>query len=129
MDKKRRPLGQVIPLGERSFGVRVPLKERGPNGRHKPHYETLHDTTLRKAERRRDELLAQVEAGLLFRPAPLTVSALVDEWLEQKRREGRRPATLETYRHATGAYLRPYVGHLQLGDVTPLAVRALYNTL
>lgn len=129
MEKKRRPRGQVIPLGDRSFGIRVPLKERGPNGRFKTHYETLYDTTERKAEKRRDELLAQIEAGLFFRPAPLTVSALVDEWLEQKRREGKRPASLYTYRDAAGAYLRPHVGHLQLGDVTPLAVRALYNTL
>ena len=129
MGHRRRPRGQVIPLGDRSFGVRVPLKERGPNGRHRTYYETLHDTTERKAERRRDELLAQIAAGLLCRPAPMTVSALLDEWLDQKRREGVRPATLYAYRDGANAYLRPYLSHLRLGEVTPRAARDLFNRL
>jgi integrase len=118
-----------MPLGNRSFGIRVPLKERGPNGRHKTHYETIHDTTERRAERRRLDLREQLEAGLMFRPAPMTVSALFDEWLAQKEREGVRPATLYTYRDGVNAYLRPYLSHLRLGEVTPRAARDLYNRL
>ena len=132
-ERKRRPRGQVIPLdGDsrscRTWGIRVPLKERGANGRHLTHYETFRGTEL-KAEKRRDELLEQVEAGLFFRPAPLTVSALVDEWLEQKKREGKRPASLNTYTSTANACLRPYLGRLTLKEVTPVAVRNVLNAL
>ena len=128
-EQKQRRRGQVIPRGNRCFGIRVQLKERGPNGRYLEHYETLRNTTELKAIKRKDELLAQIEAGLFHRPAPMSVSALADEWLEQKRREGKRPASLNTYGDTCKAYLAPHVGHLRLKELTPLAVRNLLNTL
>jgi integrase len=132
-ERKRRQRGQVIPLdGDRrtcrAWGIRVPLKERGAKGRHLTHYETFRGTEL-KAEKRRDELLALVEAGMLFRPAPMTISELVGEWLAQKEREGKRPASLYTYDGVVKTYVTPYVGNLRLKELTPVAVRNLYNTL
>ncbi|HYH85389.1 MAG TPA: tyrosine-type recombinase/integrase [Pyrinomonadaceae bacterium] len=132
-DRKRRTRGQVIPLEGnrrtcRAWGIRVPLKERGRNGRHATHYETFSGTELR-ATKRRDDLLAQVEAGLLFRPAPLTVSALVAEWLEQKRREGKRTASLYAYKDAAEFYIKPALGSLRLKELTPLRVREMLNGL
>src|SRR5205085_333249 len=134
-EKKRRPRGQVIPLDAgnrekcRTWGVRVPLKERDATGRHKTHYEALYNKTERQAEKRRDQLLAEVEAGLFFSPAPITFNALLDEWLKQKEREKLSPASLDSYRHTTAAFLRPYLGHLQIGEISPVTVRDLFNTL
>lgn len=128
-DQKRRPRGQVIPLGDKSFGIRVQTTERGPNGRPRTHYETLNHTTEVKAHKYKDELLARIDAGLFFCPAPLLVSALIKEWLDQKQRGGLRPASLYTYTDAANAYLKPHIGQLQLKAVTPLAVRNLYNAL
>jgi integrase len=132
-ERKRRRRGQVIPLdGDRetcrAWGIRVPTKERGTNGRHATHYETYYGTEL-KAEKRKERLLAEVEAGLLFRPAPLTLSALIDDWLEQKKREGKRIASLYAYKDAAKFYIRPALGHLRLKELTPLAVRNMLNGL
>ncbi|HST53503.1 MAG TPA: site-specific integrase [Pyrinomonadaceae bacterium] len=132
-ERKRRARGQTIPLdGDRrscrSWGVRVPLKERGMNGRHATHYETFYGTEI-QAEKRKEKLLAQVEAGLLFRPAPLTVDSLLDEWLEQKRREGKRHATIYAYTDTAKIYVRPFVGRLRLKELTPVAVRGMLNAL
>jgi integrase len=107
----------------------VPLKERGANGRHRAHYETLYDTTELRAIKHRDALLAQIGAGLFHRPAPMTFSALCGEWLEQKKREGKRPKSLSTYGDVCKAYLVPRLGHLRLKELTPLVVRTLLNTL
>jgi integrase len=132
--RKRQPRGQVIPLGSgnrrscREWGVRVPLKERGANGRHATHYETFFGTE-NQAEKRKDKLLAEVEAGLFFRPAPLTVGALLDEWLEQKKREGKRPASYYSYRDAASSLVRPYVGQIRLKELTPVSVRNMLNAL
>jgi integrase len=128
-EKRRRPRGELIPLGGGSYRIRVQTRERGPTGRFRAHCETIHNTTEAQARRRRRELLARVEAGVHFRPAPLTIAALIDEWLEQKRREGRRRATLYTYSDAANSYLKPYVGRLRLKELTPVAVRNLFNTL
>lgn len=132
-ERKRRPRGQIIPLARggracRDWGIRVPLKERGTMGRHLTHYETFRGTET-QAEKRKEKLLAEVEAGLFFRPAPLTVSALIDEWLEQKVREGKRPASLNTYTSTANACVLPYLGRLTLKEVTPVAVRSMLNAL
>lgn len=132
-ERRRRKRGQLIPLeGDRrscrEWGIRVPLKERGTSGRHATHYETFRGTE-NQAEKRKDALLAQIEAGLLFRPEPMTFSALVEEWLEQKRREGRRTSTLYAYRDAADYYINPALGSLRLGELTPLVVRRMLNGL
>lgn len=132
-ERKRRKRGQVIPLeGNRRscrvWGIRVPLKERGKGGRHATHYETFNGTEL-QADKRKDKLLAEVEAGLLNRPKPVTFSALFDEWIEQKRREGKRTSTLYAYRDAADYYIIPALGKLQLRELTPLAVRGMLNGL
>lgn len=134
-EKKRRTRGQITPLepGPRSkcraWGIRVPTKERGARGRHLSHYETLYNATELKAEKRKEELLALASAGLLFKHAPMTVSELLDEWLAQKRREGKREATLYAYKDACHFYIRPALGHLRLKELTPLRVRDMLNGL
>jgi integrase len=128
-EKKRRPRGQVLPLGDRIYGVRVPTRECGPNGRFRTHYETICGVTKRQAHRYKDKLLAQIEAGLFFSPAPLTFAALLSEWLKQKERERLSPASLDTYKDAARAFLSPYLDRLQIGEITSVTVRNLYNAL
>jgi integrase len=133
-ERKRRTRGQLVPLETvprskcRAWGIRVPLKKRGVSGRHVTHYETFRGTEL-QAEKRKEKLLAEIEAGLLDRPAPMTVSALVDEWLEQKRREGKRASTLYAYKDAARYYVNPALGRLRLKELTPTAVRDMLNGL
>jgi integrase len=128
-EKKRRPRGQVVPLGDRTYGIRVQTKERGPNGRSKTHYETISGVTQLQAEKHKERLLAQIDAGLFFQPAPMTFVALVTEWLEQKKRAGLRPASLYTYGDVARIYVTPHIGQLQLKDVSARTLRDLYNTL
>ena len=128
-EKKRRPRGQVTPLGGGDYFIRVQTNERGPRGRFKALSETLRDTTPAKARRRVRDLLAQIDTGQLHRPAPKTFLEVRDEFMEQMMREGKRPASLYTYADASKAYLLPYLGHLRLEAVTPIVVRDLYNTL
>jgi integrase len=132
-ERKRRTRGQVIPLEAnrrtcRAWGIRVPLKERGKAGRHATHYETFRGTE-HQADKYRDKLLAQAEAGLLFRPEPMTFSALFNERHEQKRREGRRTSSLYAYKDAADYYINPALGNLRLGELTPVAVRGMLNGL
>src|ERR1043165_6225126 len=125
-ERKRRARGQLRPLEPgprgkcRVWGIRVPTKERGKRGRHLSHYETFRGTEL-KAEKRKEALLAKAEAGMLFKHAPITVSQLLDEWLAQKEREGKRRATLYAYTDACHYYIKPGLGHLRLKELDAVA--------
>jgi hypothetical protein len=57
-EKTRRPRGQVLPLGDRSYGIRVQTRERGADGRYKTHYETISGVTERQAYKHKEKLLA-----------------------------------------------------------------------
>jgi integrase len=128
-EKKHRPRGQVVPLGDRCFGIRVQTRERGANGRSKTHYETISNVTPLQADKHKEKLLAQIDAGLFFQPALLTFAALRTEWLKQKERDQLSPASLNSYRDASATFLSPYLDHLRLSEITPVTVRNLYNAL
>lgn len=128
-EKKPRPRGQVEPLGAGKFRVRVPLQEQGPNGRARTHSEMLYNSTPQKAAKRRDKLMAQIDAGLFFSPAPLTVKALSEEWMAQQKRKSLAITTVFNYQDTLNFYVLPHVGHLQLKDLQPKALERMFNAL
>ncbi|MDQ3820683.1 MAG: site-specific integrase [Acidobacteriota bacterium] len=136
-EKKRRARGQVIPLGSQpgykpnrqDFGIRVPLKERGSNGRSRTHYETIHNVTESQAEGHRSHLLFLIDRGEFFVARKITVEDFSKEWLKQKERDGLKRQTLYNYGDQIKFYVNPYIGRLMLGDVKGSTVRDLYNAL
>jgi integrase len=136
-EKKRRQRGQVVPLGSRpghtgerqDFGIRVPLKERGQNGRNKSHYETIRNVTPFQAEKYLTSLLAKIDAGEFFTVRKITVQDFNAEWLKQKSRDGLKLQTIYNYGDAIRFYINPHIGKLMLGDVKGSTVRDLYNSL
>lgn len=85
----------MIPRGDHVFLIRIPLGQRG--GVRKFQTETYHGSA-EDAEKRCTELLSQVDNGTFFRPSAKPVGVFLEEWLEQKRREGARKITSQTYR-------------------------------
>jgi hypothetical protein len=73
----------------------VQARQRLSNGRFKTYYETVYDTTLARARKRRDELLAQITVGTFFEPSDISMKDLIEEWLAQKRERAcaMRPST------------------------------------
>lgn len=128
-EKKRRQRGSVIPLGDNTYGIRVPLPERGRSGRNKTHYETIRNVTPLQAEKYKDKLLARIDAGLFFKPKAGKLSTLLDEWLEQKRRQKLKPDSLRTYEAVVEAYVRPHMQHLDVSKLSGRDVRDFYNAL
>lgn len=128
-ERPRRPEGEVRPLGSGSYFVRWQTRQRDRRGRFKAKSETLYNTTEAKARKHLRDRLAEVRTGLFHAPAAKTCAAVFDEWLKQQAREGRRPASLNTYEGAINAYLKPHLGHLPLKELESVAVRDLYNAL
>ncbi|MDQ3820940.1 MAG: N-terminal phage integrase SAM-like domain-containing protein, partial [Acidobacteriota bacterium] len=136
-EKVRRARGSVIPLGpqpgykagRQDFGIRIPLKERGANGRNKTHYETLRNTTEREAYKYKDQLLAQIDSGQFIQTKSIKMSDLLDEWIKEKERQKLKPDSLYTYTDVVNFYVRPFIGQMYLADVSGATARDLYNTL
>lgn len=135
--EKRRTRGQVIPLGsqpgytgeKQDFGIRVPLKERGTNGRNKSHYETIHNVTLFQATKHLNSLLAKVDAGGFFTAKKITVEDFCKEWLAQKERDRLKLQTVYHYTDIVRYFITPHVGKLLLGEMKGSTVRDFYNAL
>lgn len=126
-ERRRRPRGEIKDLGGGCFGIRVQLKERDAHGRRKAHYETVRDMTLNQVERYKDKLLARIDNGRFFVPKHITVSQLVKEWLEQKRRKKLSLQSIHTYLDVTSAYVGPFIGMVYLDDLTPKHIQGLFT--
>lgn len=122
--KKHRRRGQVIERGAEVFLIRVPLGRRG--GIRKFHTETFHGPAT-EAEKRCTKILSEVDGGTFFEPSSTLFSKFIAEWLDQKRRDGARRITLQTYGDIIKLYLAPRLGDLALSEITPTDVQSLYN--
>lgn len=90
------------------------------------HSETVHGPRT-KAEKRCTKLLAQLDDGTFFEPSRKPVKDFLKEWLDQKRREGVRGVTVQSYKDVADIYIVPRIGEMQLARVTPRDVQDLYN--
>lgn len=65
--KEPRQRGQVIPRGDKTFLIRIPLPSaKGSKRRY--HNKTLHNTTEAKAWKYADKVLDQIADGTFFEP-------------------------------------------------------------
>lgn len=86
--------------------------------------------TKGQAQKHLNGLLSAVDAGTWKPDAKLTVAQLLTEhWLPARAAEGLRPATLALYRNATRAWVLPYLGGLDVRQLTPAKVGEMVETL
>jgi site-specific recombinase XerC len=78
----------------------------------------------------RNNTLRHVDEGT-WRPEPkaLSVRQLLEDWLASKASENVRPATQALYRRATDAWIDPYVGDLNVRQLTPARMCELIKLL
>jgi integrase len=123
--KKPRRRGQVIPLGNGKFKLRVPVSA---SGKRSYHNETLYSSTATKAGKRVTKLLAEIDSGAFLEPSRKTVKDFFEtEWLPQKIRDGVRPTTHHDYQKSLRQLIFPRLGSARLCDLKPKTVQDLYN--
>lgn len=119
----RSSLGSIEDLGDGRFRVRVPGGYDRDGKRVRP--SRVIRGTRRDAERERAFLLMQHGRGSA---GSLTVTSfLEDVWLPTKDRRRRR--TVSGYRSKINSCIAPYIGHLNLDDVTPYVVERWLSDL
>jgi integrase len=74
------------------------------------------------------ETVNQVEQGLTYSSAKITVGDFLDEWICIKQ-DKVRPATIEQYQRLVRIYLKPGLGYLKLKDLSAAGVQKFYSQL
>jgi integrase len=87
--------------------------------------KTVYGKTERECRAKLDTVKRAAELGVNVTAERRTVATWLAEWLEIKRADGTRPATLRSYRWLVDSHVTPAVGRVQLDKLTPLDVRRL----
>ena len=118
--------GSIIRRGS-TYYIRYELP-RGADGRRRQKAVPCPGMNKKQAEQRLREVLAQLHQGMYADPSVLTFSEYLDGWLRRIEARVAR-TTLETYRLDVRLHIKPFIGHIRLDRITPLALQDLYQQL
>ncbi len=96
---------------------------RDPNGRRTRKTETVRGKKS-DAERRLREILGDVDRGITPATTNYTVAEWLDQWLDEKEVDGRREKTTDRYRDHIRIHIKPALGRVKLGKLSPMQVKA-----
>lgn len=85
--------------------------------------------TKADAERKRRELLRQLDEGTYVDPTKQTVSSYLKDWLRHCEQRRLAASTIEGYTGICDRYLIPVLGSVPLQKLTPAHIEALYSEL
>ena len=101
---------------------------RDENGKRKRIYETVHGKKA-DAERRRREILSEMDRGVTPTKTNYTVGAWLDKWMQDKIIPNLKPKTIDRYEGIIRRHLKPNLGHIKLAKLTPVQVQNLETKL
>lgn len=119
--------GSIVARGERTWLVRV-FMGRDANGKQVFHNRTVHGTK-KDAQAYLNAVLRERDLGTFVDPAPITLGAYLDRWLNEAAKPKVRERTHADYASLLARYVRPVLGGRRLRDLTPLDVQALYTSM
>jgi integrase len=83
----------------------------------------------REAKAFLEDTLKDLRGGRPVEPSKLTLNAYLDQWLEAAARPALRPNTFESYCNFLDRYIRPELGEIDLGKLTPLLLQGRVERL
>lgn len=119
--------GHIRKRGERSWAILLDLP-RGPDGKRRRKWHTVHGTK-KDPQRKRNELLHEIESGLYCEPAKMAVKDYLQKWLKDYASTNVSGKTYERYAEIVRNHLEPAIGNLPLPRLTPLHVQECYSGL
>ena len=119
--------GHIRKRGERSWAILLDLP-RGPDGKRRRKWHTVHGTK-KDAQRKRNELLHQLQTGAYVEPARMTVNEYLAKWLSDFAATNVSGKTFERYSEIVRNHLEPTLGALPLPKLQPLHIQECYSGL
>src|SRR5262245_30905786 len=117
--------GHLRKRGKDSWALVVDLGKDPETGKRRQQRQTVHGTK-REAETELRKLLHTIETGGYVKPAKLTMTDFLGEWLDDYAATNTSPRTLEGYQGMVKRYLVPHIGTVRIEQLTPQHVQGLY---
>ncbi len=117
--------GSIRSRGGNSWNIQVYL-EPGPDGKRKRSYETVIGKKV-DAQKRLNELLVNLDKGILPPSSKMTVAQLFESWLSGYVKTHCSPKTYSGYAGMSRNHILPAFGTLLLRQLQPAAIQAYYG--
>ena len=103
--------------------------ERDSEGKRKRLYRTVHCSRKSEAEKKMQAMITELETGLSFEAANLTVAGYLNEWLQNYGQPKLSQRTFTSYSQLINRHVIPYIGHVVLVELKPMHLQKLYTRL
>jgi integrase len=121
-------MAQVIERGSGRYLVRVFLGRDPSTGKRNYHNKTIRGTK-KQAEAYGRKIQHEVDTGVFREAAHQTVGEYLDHWMEHTAHRKVRPRTLEGYEDVLRLHVRPVVGDVPMGSLSPQDVERIVTTM
>src|SRR5829696_1079449 len=111
--------------GTVSYMVRVEMPADPVNGERRQRAKTF--KTRKEADAELAKWITEIERGTAVEPSKLTITELMDQWLENVARHKVRATSHEDYRHTIVKHIVPGLGSVLVQKLTPSQVQAFYG--
>lgn len=89
---------------------------------------SIYGKTQREVRQKMNEILVDINNGIIIQPTALTVGQWLDQWYRDYTANV-RPATKACYEQHIRVHLKPSLGRFKLNKLTPQQIQYTYNSL
>lgn len=111
-----------------SYTICVALGKDPETGKYQCHWETVRGTK-KDAERRRAELVHQLDTGTFIKPGKTTIAEYLERWLSDYAQPNLSPRGFERYADIVRKRLVPDIDDLLLTQLKPEHIQRHYSTM
>ena len=111
-----------------SYAIFISLGKDPLTGKYNYHWETVRGTK-KEAEKRRIELLHQLDSGAFIRPSRTTFAEYLERWLTDYARPNISARSYERYAGIIKKYLIPEMGNIPLTQLRPEHIQRHYTNI
>lgn len=116
--------GSIYQQADGRWCARVTI---GRSDKGKRRVKAVYAWTKADVQKKLTKILTQKQDGTLCHSGRVTVGEFLDQWLDSLSKQ--RTSTIASYRQIIKKHVKPYVGGVQLGILSPSNVNALYTSL
>jgi len=119
--------GHIVKRYNNSYSIVLNLGVDPATGKRKQQWISFKGTK-KEAEKKRDELLHQLDTGTFFKPGKSTLGEYLTKWIVDYQ-PNLSPRGYERYEGITRKYLIPYLGSVVLTQLRPEHIQAHYTAM
>ena len=123
-----RMKGGIRRRAKGSYAIFISLGKDPITGKYNYHWQTVKGTK-KEAERRRTELLHQLDTGVFIRPSKTTFAEYLERWLKDYAKPNISARSCERYAGIIKKYLIPEMGNIPLTQVKPEHIQGHITTI